>query len=126
MGNATSVLFKAGLIDSRTARADQITVSLVSPPTAADVAAPPTVEHLYRRDAFDMPAFMDELIAARVRFRSSGSTSPRPEFRPPQDHHGCLLSRHSLYCNIYNTKLARTRTTDNRFRRADVQKSVSR
>jgi protease I len=65
MGNATLVLFNAGLIDSRTARADQITVSLVSPQTVADAAAPANGRAIYTgRDAFDMPALMDELIIA--------------------------------------------------------------
>ena len=71
MGNATLVLFKAGLIDSRTARTDQVTVSLGSPPTTADGAARANGRAIYiGRDAFDMPAFMDELIAA-LRGRAS-------------------------------------------------------
>jgi putative intracellular protease/amidase len=65
MGNATLVLFKAGLIDNRTARADRATVSLVSPPTAADAAAAANNGVIHAgRDAFDMPVLMDELIAA--------------------------------------------------------------
>ena len=62
MGNATSVLFKAGLIDSRSARGDQI---MVSPITTADGAAPASRRAIYTaRDAFDMPVLMDELITA--------------------------------------------------------------
>jgi putative intracellular protease/amidase len=64
MGNATLVLFKAGLINNRTARAEQVTVSLVSRPAAADDAAPWNYGVVYvGRDAFDMPSLMDELIA---------------------------------------------------------------
>ena len=65
MGNATLVLFKAGLISNRTARADQVTMDLVSPHATADGAAPAGGGLVYAgRDAFDMPALMDELIAA--------------------------------------------------------------
>ena len=65
MGNAALVLFKAGLINNRTARADQATVSLVSPATTADEAAQPNHAVVYTgRDAFDIPVLMDELIAA--------------------------------------------------------------
>lgn len=71
MGNATLVLFKAGLIHNRTARADQATVSLISPPAAVDEAALPSGGVVYAgRDAFDMPLFMDELMAA-LRGRAS-------------------------------------------------------
>jgi len=65
MGNATLVLFKAGLIDGRSARGDQITVSFVSAPATADAAAPANGRAIYTaRDAFDMPVLMDELITA--------------------------------------------------------------
>jgi putative intracellular protease/amidase len=63
IGNATLVLLKAGLIDSRSA--DQITVSFVSAPATADAAAPANGRAIYTgRDAFDMPVLMDELITA--------------------------------------------------------------
>jgi protease I len=62
MGNATLVLFKAGLIDNRTARADQATVSLTSPPAGIDEAVLPSSGIVYTgRDAFDMPILMDKL-----------------------------------------------------------------
>ena len=65
MGNATLVLFKAGLISNRTARTNQVEVSVVSPHATADGAAPAGGGLVYAgRDAFDMPALMDELIAA--------------------------------------------------------------
>lgn len=71
MGNAILVLFKAGLINTRTARAEQATVSLVSPPAAADERAPPDGGVVHTgRDAFDMPVLMDELISA-LRGRAS-------------------------------------------------------
>jgi len=64
IGNASLVLLKAGLINNRSARADRATVSLVSLPTAADEAAPPSDTVIYTgRDAFDMPVLMDSLIA---------------------------------------------------------------
>ncbi len=70
MGNATLVLFKAGLISRRTAHADQATVSLISPLTAADeLPRSGGVVHT-GRDAFDMPVLMDELTAA-LRGRAS-------------------------------------------------------
>lgn len=63
IGNATLVLFKAGLINNRTAHAEQVTVSLASRPAAADDAAPSNYGVVYTgRDAFDMPSLMDELI----------------------------------------------------------------
>ncbi len=63
MGNATLVLFKAGLIDNRTARAEQAAVSLVSSSRAADAAAPANDGVIYAgRDAFDMPVLMNNLI----------------------------------------------------------------
>jgi len=59
------------LIDSRTARADQATVSLISAPAAVDGAALPSGGVVYiGRDAFDMPVLMDELMAA-LRGRAS-------------------------------------------------------
>ena len=71
MGNAILVLFKAGLINTRTARAEQATVSLVSLPAAADEPAPPDGGVVHTgRDAFDMPVLMDELISA-LRGRAS-------------------------------------------------------
>jgi protease I len=63
IGNASLVLLKAGLLDNRTARADQATVSLVSLPTAADEATPGDAVVYAVRDAFDMPVLMDNLIA---------------------------------------------------------------
>lgn len=64
MGNATLVLFKAGLIYNRTARADQAAVSLISPATSADEFRPSGRVVYIGRDAFDMPALMDELVSA--------------------------------------------------------------
>jgi len=68
MGNASLVLFRAGLIDKRTARADQATVSLTSPPPAVDEAILPSSAMVYTgRDAFDMPILMDKLIGVMCR-----------------------------------------------------------
>jgi len=69
MGNATLVLFQAGLINNRIARAEQVSVSLASRPAAIDNTEPSSSSVVYvARDAFDMPALMDKLIA-RLRDR---------------------------------------------------------
>jgi putative intracellular protease/amidase len=71
MGNAVLVLFNAGLIDNRTARADQATVNPISPPPTVDEAGVPSDGLVHAgRDAFDMPVLMDELMAA-LRGRTS-------------------------------------------------------